>query len=882
MKITVCGRRIPMNKNLGDMAYEIKDLSFAYIDSCVNALTDINLNIPSGSFVVLCGPSGCGKTTLLRHLKPVMFPRGKREGVILYSGTDIMSVEDRVQAQDIGYVFQNPDAGIATQKVWTELAFGLESLGLDNQVIRQRVADTASYFGMQDIFEKNNDELSGGEKQLVNLASVLVMNPSVLVLDEPVSQLDPISSARFIELLGRINRENGITVVISAHRIEELLSISTHMVVMKEGKITNCYDKNKYSAMVSECKEELKEALPAATKMYIAMKNNGVVNRIDAKEDTEEFCPFSVAEGRTWLRSKDMKGIVNSLESFSKDTESERENNPVIEVKSLYYSYPKSEHGIIKNAELSIMKGEVYGMLGANGSGKSTFLSLLSGIIRPTHGKVIISKGNRLCLLPQNPELLFEKDKVKDDIDLTKKTTDNAKAWDNLREQVISLCDIEKLLNLNPYNLSGGEKQRVALAKVIMSDADILLLDEPSKGMDAAHKSTLIRIIKWLSGIGKTILIVSHDIDFVADCAERVGLLFDGNITASGAVRKFMLNNNYYTTDVVKMTRGIADGCVTVADVTCETSGNKTSDVSSNITSDALSNTTSEAPSNITSDTSSNKTSEAPSNITNNTSSNTTSEAPSNITNDTSSNTTSDALGDTTSEAPSNITNNTSSNTVKFWLIYALIMPVTIWFGMEILQDRKYYFIALLIILESMIPFYAGFEKKRYSARVIVVTAVLCATAVSSRVAFYMLPGIKPMAAIIIISGVVLGKELGFMAGSLAMLISNIFFGQGAWTPWQMFAMGLVGMIAGLLFHKRRFQVNKYILAGTGALLVFILYGGIVNLNTLLTVRDAISVEAIATTYLAGLPFDILHSIVTAALLLAISKGMIKKIGRIV
>ena len=219
--------------------YEIKSLSFAYDDTRANILNDISFDIYQGDFIVVCGPSGCGKTTLLRHLKPTMTPEGIRSGCIKYMGSDISLADERKQASDIGYIFQNPESQIVTDYVWSELAFGLESLAYSDDVIRQKVADVASYYGLNSIYDKSTDEISGGEKQLVNLAAVMVMNPAMLILDEPVSRLDPVSASRYIDTLGRINRELGITIIISAHNLEELLPLSTHILIMDKGRLVN-------------------------------------------------------------------------------------------------------------------------------------------------------------------------------------------------------------------------------------------------------------------------------------------------------------------------------------------------------------------------------------------------------------------------------------------------------------------------------------------------------------------------------------------------------------------------------------------------------------------------------------------------------------------
>ena len=216
---------------------EVKNFSFQYPKESHAALYQVSMEVEEGSFVVLCGKSGCGKSTLLRQFKSVLASHGEKKGEILYGGQNLEDVDLRTQSAEIGYVLQNPDNQIVTDKVWHELAFGLESLGYDTPTIRLRVAEMASYFGIHSWFLKNVSELSGGQKQLLNLASVMAMHPKLLILDEPTSQLDPIAASDFLETVRKINRDIGTTVILTEHRLEDVIPWADKVYVMDKGRM---------------------------------------------------------------------------------------------------------------------------------------------------------------------------------------------------------------------------------------------------------------------------------------------------------------------------------------------------------------------------------------------------------------------------------------------------------------------------------------------------------------------------------------------------------------------------------------------------------------------------------------------------------------------
>lgn len=545
--------------------YRIKDLSFSYPKKDTAALAHIDLTIDSGEFITICGKSGCGKTTLLRHLKTILTPHGKRKGEIYFEGQLIDEIEQRTQASHIGYVLQNPDNQIVTDKVWHELAFGLESLGLDNSTIRLRVAEMASFFGIQTWFHKNVIELSGGQKQLLNLASIMAMQPTVLILDEPTSQLDPISALDFMETVKKVNRELGTTIIITEHRMEEIIPLSDRLVVMDEGRIITDDSPKGVGEKLSKAEHPMFFAMTSPMQIYTGVKN-------------ELPCPVTVKEGRKWLDLLMGDNFVkNESNAIAKTKTSE---NIAIEMKDVWFRYEKSQPNIIKGLSFKVKQGQFYCIVGGNGSGKTTALSLISRICKPHRGKILIGGKNlakmneselfknNLGVLPQDPQALFVKKTVELDLYEMLAYT-KIKNLEKVRKvkEVVELIGLEDLLFMHPYDLSGGEQQKAALAKVLLLKPRILLLDEPTKGLDGCFKEKFALILKKLADQGVAIVMVSHDIEFCARYADICAMFFDGNIIMENTAKEFFAGNSFYTTSANRMARHICKNAVTVEDV---------------------------------------------------------------------------------------------------------------------------------------------------------------------------------------------------------------------------------------------------------------------------------------------------------------------------
>lgn len=567
---------------------KINNLNFKYPNSEKKTLEKINININEGDFILLIGESGCGKSTLLRQLKNEIAPYGELEGDILYKGKSIKELKQRESASEIGFVMQNPDYQIVTDKVWHELAFGLESLGMDSQTIRRRVAEMASFFGIQTWFRKDVSELSGGQKQLLNLASIMVMQPKVLILDEPTSQLDPIAATEFLETVHKINRELGVTVIITEHRLEEVFSMADKVILMDSGKVIGYKNPKEIGDVIynNGNKHSMFYSLPTPIRAYKGCNGIGKA-------------PLTIKEGRDWLKEifngknieykelaldLDDSFILNhSVDSNYKmkfNNNKGIEKEVTIELKDVWFRYEKSSPDILRGLNFKIYKNEIISILGGNGTGKTTTLGVISGSNKPYRGNVYIGKkkiekykleelfNKNLAVLPQDPQSLFVKSTLQSDLEevfhgikLSKEEKINK--IKNISEEL----GITNLLNSHPYDLSGGEQQKAALAKILLLEPKILILDEPTKGLDGSFKKELISIFRSLKKNGVTIILVSHDIEFAAEVSDRCVMFFDGDISSEGTPREFFSGNSFYTTSANKMSRGVLEDILKVEDM---------------------------------------------------------------------------------------------------------------------------------------------------------------------------------------------------------------------------------------------------------------------------------------------------------------------------
>lgn len=563
---------------------EVKNLSFTYPRQPKDttepkpALSDVSLEIRKGEFMVLCGASGCGKSTLLRLLKRELAPEGEKSGEIIFCGKEQSTLSEREAACEIGYVLQNPENQIVTDKVWHELAFGLENMGVPTPVIRRRVAEMACFFGIDDWFRKKTTELSGGQKQLLNLASILSMQPKLLILDEPTSQLDPIAASDFIHTLSKINKELGLTILLTEHRLEEVFPLADRVAVMDQGKLL-------FVESPRQAGHELKKfdpnhrmllGLPSAVRIY---------QGLDAEDVT---CPLTVRDGRNFIE-ENYNNTITRLEREPEKKE-EKDRQIAMRMKDICFRYEKEEPDVLDHVALTLYEGEVVSLLGGNGAGKTTLLSVISGTNRPYYGKIEVFgkrlqkyRGKELYIrklasLPQNPQTVFLKMTVREDYEELAKVLGCKKSeLEDKIQAVAQQLEITHLLDRHPYDLSGGEQQRAAIGKVLLLEPRLLLLDEPTKGIDAWSKRQLGNLLKDLRGQGITLLMVTHDVEFAAEVSDRCGLFFDHEITSVDTPEEFFCNNNYYTTAANRISRQQYENAITCEEVIelCRQNGRK-------------------------------------------------------------------------------------------------------------------------------------------------------------------------------------------------------------------------------------------------------------------------------------------------------------------
>lgn len=520
---------------------KVENLSFQYPLCNTPAVKDVSFSVQRGEFVVLCGTTGSGKSTLLRMLKPQLTPLGEKSGEVYFRGKRLAELDAKESASAIGFVMQKPEQQIVTDKVWHELAFGLENMNVSHETISSRIAEMANAFGLTEWFESDVSTLSGGRKQLLNLASVLVMQPDLLILDEPTAQLDPVAATEFIELLKRLNRDYSLTIIIAEHRLEELVPICDRLMVMEYGKIISYDSPEKVITKIAD-RPEIFCGMPASARLYSRLGFTG-------------NAPLNVRDGRHFIENN----FGNSVRCLTAQ-EYTHSSEPALEFSDVYMRYERNSADILSGLNLTVYSGEIFCILGGNGSGKSTFLNTAAGLLKAYSGKIkLFGKKLKeyrnqslykecLAMLPQDVQTVFLKNTVREELD------EVGADYESLP------FDIKPLLDKHPYDLSGGQQQLAAFAKVLAAKPKILLLDEPTKGLDASAKQSMNTILQKLKSDGVTIIMVTHDVEFAAMCADRCSLFFGGKAVSAGMTAEFFAHNSFYTTAVCRMTRGYYDG----------------------------------------------------------------------------------------------------------------------------------------------------------------------------------------------------------------------------------------------------------------------------------------------------------------------------------
>lgn len=862
---------------------EIRDLSFRYNGAASNTLSNVDLSLEEGQIGIIFGLSGCGKTTLLRLLKPSVSPAGESGGTVLYDGKDIKTLSERTSVAEIGYVTQDPDGQIVTDKVWHELAYGLESLGADDSEIRRRVAEISSFFGITPWLHSDTASLSGGQKQILNLASVMVCRPRLLILDEPTAQLDPIASSDFISIISKLNKELGTTVLMAEHRLDQSAGICDLCAFMSEGRLRFVGSMAECAKYVFEFDRRLSVLLPCAVR--ISLYAGGPI-------------ALTVPEARECLRSR-----VDDLRPLQPQhiSEDSAEKNVVLHGRDLFFRYGKESPDVLKGFSLDVREGEWVTLFGANGSGKSTALSVLAGIEKNYSGK--IRRPKRISYVPQNVCLMFSQNTVQ-------KELQKASASENTTKELLVKFALADLAESHPFDLSGGEAHRLAVAVALSRDPELLVLDEPTSGLDAVSADLIGGELDRFVERGNAVIMASHDVDFAAAHSTRCAMMFDGALTAEDSLRDFIKGNSFYTTAARRIARDMIPEAFTARDVICSLTGKEpegfdTADTDGNSSGSGAPIQRREAGNAekvitwrrivgivfailgiagliytaVTGGFSEfariNEGTDVPRLIA----------AYSFLI-------LCFALSavcfgiDGRKRSYINYINKekisrpVSSGAISILSTFVLI-PLSLWFGVKYLSSGQYYITATAVLVLCLVPFYISFERKRPKARDVVAIAVICALGVASRAAFFMVPQFKPVLALCVLVGASFGAETGFICGSVTMLVSNLLFSQGPWTPWQMYAMGLVGFLAGMFF-RRAGSRRRIPLALFGAFSAVVIYGGIMNpITALLWAGDSLNASLILTYYLTGLPLDLIHAAASVIFISLFADPMLEKFERL-
>lgn len=551
------------------------DFSFEYSDN-EKIFSKLNLTVNRGDFVLFCGPSGCGKTTLLMNLKNEIKPIGNEEGIIYYDGENIRQLSKEKSARDIGFLFQNPENQFVCDTVIQEISFSLENMGTPTEEIRTRIAEISTFFSLDKLLYKKVDELSGGQKQLVNLCSLLVLKPKVLLLDEPTSQLDPIASYDFLSILRRLNEEFSITILMTEHRINNVFPFIDKAVFIEEGVIA--YNNHPREICLETCNNPIfSNYLPSTALIHFLFKKYYSFSQ-------DRIVPLSIREGLNDMYEMNQEILNNSKNTFYEEYKLLNEkilnekksgtkidkNKAIFKCENLWFGY-NTNQVIIKEVSFEIKEGEFISILGGNGTGKSTLLQLLVKILKPIKGKVKHDKKIKLGYVHQNPMIHFRFETVEEELN-TEASEINSKNKEIImdkkeKKDLIEFFEIENLLKKHPYDCSGGEQQKIAIVKSLLRKPDILFLDEPTKGLDPIFKKNLGDKFQKLQKNGLSIVMVTHDIDFAADYSSRSFLIFDGKIQVDTTPKDMFYNNNFYTTFVNRMVKNYIPNCVTLKDL---------------------------------------------------------------------------------------------------------------------------------------------------------------------------------------------------------------------------------------------------------------------------------------------------------------------------
>jgi energy-coupling factor transport system ATP-binding protein len=529
---------------------EVRDLHYTYPNAKSSALKGVDLTVNKGEFILLTGPSGCGKTTFCRTLNGLIphFYNGELEGKVTVNKLNIRDNPTYKLSQHVGLVFQNPDNQIFSLTVEKDVAFGLENQGVPKKEMVKSIDWALKMTGIEHLRERATHELSGGQKQRLAIASILAMKPKILVLDEPTSFLDPLGAEHAFRVLDTLNREYNITIILIEHRVDLAVRYADRAIIFNDGVVVNSGSPE--DVFSQEETRLMGVAVPKTIVFYQKLKQRGIrleIPPLSPEMLVKQLEPYIYKHSPKVETARTIQYVDGNKTGFQMD--------PIIEVQDLHFSYPNGINAV-DGISLSIHKGEFIAIMGENGAGKTTLVKHFNGLLRPSKGHIrvdgddissmsVAALSRKVGLVFQNPDDQLFSENVEDEIGFalhnfgfSKEVVEKRVDW------ALNLLDIERYRASSPFILSGGERKRVALGSVLAWDPEIVVLDEPTIGQDYAQKERLIHFLMQLRTQGKTTIIVTHDVEFVAECKPRIVLMAKGKIIADGPIKEIITNED--------------------------------------------------------------------------------------------------------------------------------------------------------------------------------------------------------------------------------------------------------------------------------------------------------------------------------------------------
>jgi energy-coupling factor transport system ATP-binding protein len=520
---------------------ELQAVTYRYPEAAHPVLRDTSLRVREGEFLLVIGPSGSGKSTLLRCFNGLVphFYGGQFSGRVRVCGQNPLAAEPRGMSRYVGFVFQDPESQFVVDTVEDELVFALENHAVPQATMRKRVEEVLDQLNIAHLRDRRVSTLSGGEKQRVAIAAVLTLQPQVLVLDEPTSQLDPQAAEEVLDVLVRLNHDLGLTVVLSEHRLERVAQYADRILYMAgPGQ----------PPLIGEPRQVLAQ-VDLTPPLVTLGKSLGW-----------QPLPLTLKEARRHVGNLEPARESNPAPTTGQPADPPN-GGPSVELHDVWYAY--NGHDALKGVDLRIRPGEFVAIMGRNGAGKTTLLKQMVGLLKPKRGQVRVMGQDthrvdqqaivdHVGYVPQNPSALLFADTVRRELDFTQKSRGlTPGGYDSL----LKTLDLSRQADRYPRDLSVGEQQRTALAAILVANPEIILLDEPTRGLDYRQKQALADFLHGEKAKGRTVIMVTHDVELVAACADRVILMGDGQIVVDGPTRQVMTDSLVFASQVNKLFR---------------------------------------------------------------------------------------------------------------------------------------------------------------------------------------------------------------------------------------------------------------------------------------------------------------------------------------